>query len=137
MRIKGTVGLLAVIVLVFVVAGCGRSESSSASATDTALEPILVVLDVTPSVAKVGEPVTFTAKVTHHGENVDDAKEVMFEFWNTADDNAKHNQVKVKSAGDGTYVLEHTFKEPGTYQVISHVTARDQHSMPSKPFTVE
>lgn len=138
MRIKGKTGLLVAIVLaIIVVAGCSRSESSSASAEEAALQPIQVELDVTPAAAKAGEPVTFTAKVTHNGENVDDAKEVMFEFWNTDDDNAKHNQVQVKSAGNGTYVLEHTFKEPGTYEVISHVTARDQHSMPSKQFTVE
>lgn len=137
MRIKGKAGLVAAIVLVLVViTGCSRDESTAAEA-DTPLEPIQVELEVTPSAVKTGDPVTFTATVTHHGENVDDAKEVMFEFWNTGDDKAKHNQVKVKSAGNGTYVLEHSFKEPGTYEVISHVTARDQHSMPSKQFTVE
>lgn len=136
MRNKGKAGLLAVVLVLFVVAGCGRGASTAAR-TDTPLEPIQVELEVTPSAVQAGEPVTFTAKVTHRGENVDDAKEVMFEFWNTADDEAKHNQVKVKSAGNGTYVLEHSFKVPGTYEVISHVTARDQHSMPSKQFTVE
>ncbi|WP_178019401.1 FixH family protein [uncultured Paenibacillus sp.] len=137
MRIKGKTWFIAAIVLVLaVMTGCSRGESTAAGA-DTTLEPIQVELEVTPSVVKTGDSVTFTATVTHHGENVDDAKEVMFEFWNTADDKAKHNQVKVKSAGNGTYVLEHSFKEPGTYEVISHVTARDQHSMPSKQFTVE
>lgn len=137
MRIKGKAGLIAAIVLVMVVmSGCTRGETKAAEA-NAALEPIQVELEVMPSVVKAGDPVTFTATVTHRGENVDDAKEVMFEFWNTADDKAKHDQVKVKGAGNGTYVLEHSFKEPGTYEVISHVTARDQHSMPSKQFTVE
>ncbi|MDU4698520.1 MULTISPECIES: FixH family protein [Paenibacillus] len=137
MRMNGKTGLIAVIMLTLVViAGCSKGGSTAAEA-DAMLEPIQVELEVTPSAAKTGEPVTFTATVTHHGERVDDAKEVMFEFWNTADDNAKHNQVKVKGAGNGTYVLEHTFQEPGAYEVISHVTARDQHSMPSKQFMVE
>ncbi|MGG3456108.1 FixH family protein [Paenibacillus rhizolycopersici] len=137
MRIQKVTGLLTTLALVLVViAGCSSKESTSAQA-DTTLEPIQVELEVVPSIVKIGDTVKFTAKVTHHGENVDDAKEVMFEFWNTADDNAKHSQVKVKSAGNGKYVLEHSFKEPGTYEVISHVTARDQHSMPSKQFTVE
>ncbi|WP_068785603.1 FixH family protein [Paenibacillus phocaensis] len=137
MKVSRKSGLLAAIMLALVVvAGCGRGESTEAQA-DAALEPIQVELEVTPSALKAGETVKFTAKVTHRGENVDDAKEVMFEFWNTSVDNAKHSQVKVKGAGEGTYVLEHTLKEPGTYEVISHVTARDQHSMPSKQFTVE
>ncbi|WP_339816398.1 FixH family protein [Paenibacillus sp. FSL R7-0216] len=137
MRIQKVTGLLTTLALVLVViAGCSSKESTSAQ-VDTTLEPIQVELEVAPSIVKIGDTVKFTAKVTHHGENVDDAKEVMFEFWNTADDNAKHSQVKVKSAGNGTYVLEHSFKESGTYEVISHVTARDQHSMPSKQFTVE
>ncbi|MBW4841017.1 MAG: FixH family protein [Paenibacillaceae bacterium] len=137
MRNQRITGLFATLMFILVViAGCGSNKSTSAQ-TDTMLVPIQVELEVAPSPIKTGDSVKFTAKVTHQGENVDDAKEVMFEFWNTADDNAKHNQVQVKSAGNGTYVLEHTFEEPGTYEVISHVTARDQHSMPSKQFTVE
>lgn len=137
MSTKGKACLIAVILLVLIViAGCSKGGSKAAEA-DAMLEPIHVQLEVTPAAPINGEPVTFTATVTHQGKMVDDAKEVMFEFWNTADDNAKHHQVKVKSAGNGTYVLEHTFQEPGTYEVISHVTARDQHSMPSKQFTVE
>ncbi|MGG6311045.1 FixH family protein [Paenibacillus macerans] len=133
---KGKDWLVAVFVLaIAALGGCGRSETTATH--DVPLEPIKVVLEVMPTTVPSGSPVTFTAKVTHQGENVDDAQEVMFEFWNIADETAEHSKVKVKSAGDGTYVLEHKFDEPGTYEVISHVTARDQHSMPSKPFTVE
>ncbi|RRJ65931.1 hypothetical protein EHV15_25660 [Paenibacillus oralis] len=132
----GKVGWIAVLVLIVaVLGGCGRSETTAADSGP--LEPIRVNLEVTPDTVESGGTVTFTAKVGHRGENVDDAQEVMFEFWNTDDENAEHSKVTVKSAGDGTYVLKHKFEDPGTYKVISHVTARDQHSMPSKQFTVQ
>lgn len=134
---KGKGWLIAALVLVLtVLGGCSPNETTAAQ-DEASLEPIKVELEVTPATVQSGSKVTFTAKVTHRGENVDDAQEVIFEFWNTTDENAKHRQVTVKGAGNGTYVLEHQFEEPGTYEVISHVTARDQHSMPSKQFTVE
>ncbi|MNN89583.1 hypothetical protein D3C81_2074190 [compost metagenome] len=79
----------------------------------------------------------FEAKVTHQGNNVDDAKEVMFEYWKDGDAEDKHQKVTVDSSGDGMYELEQAFDEAGTYHVISHVTAKDQHSMPSTEFTVK
>lgn len=133
---QGKVGWITVLVLMIaVLGGCGRSETTAAD--NGPLEPIQVNLEVTPDTVESGGTVTFTAKVEYRGENVDDASEVKFEFWNTEDENAEHSKVTVKSAGDGTYVLKHQFDEPGTYKVISHVTARDQHSMPSKQFTVQ
>lgn len=133
---KGKAVRIAVMVLLItVLGGCGRSET--AAVDNGPLEPIRVDLEVTPDTVESGGTVTFTAKVGHRGENVDDAQEVTFEFWNTDDENAEHSKVTVKSAGDGAYVLERKFAEPGTYKVISHVTARDQHSMPSKQFTVQ
>ncbi|MFD1175665.1 FixH family protein [Paenibacillus puldeungensis] len=121
--------------LIILLSGCGRAETTAIE--DMQLEPIQVELQVTPDGAKTEDKVTFTAKVTQSGEDVNDAAEVMFEFWKTGDDEAEHSKVTVKGTGKGTYVLEHTFNEPGTYKVISHVTARDQHSMPSKQFTVK
>lgn len=127
--------ILTLLLLIILLSGCGRSTETTAI-EDMQLEPIQVELLVTPDGAKAGDKVTFSAKVTQHGEDVNDAAEVMFEFWKTGDDKAEHSKVTVKGTGKGTYVLEHKFNEPGTYKVISHVTARDQHSMPSKQFTV-
>ncbi|MNJ56045.1 hypothetical protein D3C77_515740 [compost metagenome] len=61
----------------------------------------------------------------------------MFEYWKDGDAEDKHGKVTVKGVGEGKYVLEKTLDEPGKYHVISHVTAKDQHSMPSADFTVK
>lgn len=130
-----------VILLVLVVSGCGKSNNASGhsahNGADNVPQPIEVHLQVSPTEAKAGETVKFEAKVTHQGGNVDDAKEVMFEFWKDGDAEDKHQKMTVDSSGDGIYVLEQAFEEAGTYHVISHVTAKDQHSMPSTEFTVK
>ncbi len=102
-----------------------------------ALEPIQVQLQVNPTEIQAGEKIRFEALVTHQGKPVDDAKEVMFEIWKDGDSEDDHSKITVKGAGEGKYVLEKSFKAPGSYHVISHVTARDQHSMPSAEFVVK
>lgn len=101
------------------------------------MQAIEVHLQVNPTEVLRGEKVKFEAKVTYNDEDVNDAKEVMFEFWRDGDDEDQHAKVTVESAGNGMYVLEQAFQEAGTYHVISHVTAKDQHSMPSADFTVK
>lgn len=119
------------------ISGCtGNDNSMDAHGTHSVVQPILVELNVQPMEAKVGEKVTFTAKVTHQGKDVDDAKEVMFEYWRHGDAEENHAKDIVKSTGKGTYILEAVFQEAGEYEVISHVTAMDQHSMPSVKFKV-
>ncbi|WP_059052963.1 FixH family protein [Paenibacillus senegalimassiliensis] len=127
--------LAAFILTLTLLGGCARTESTAME--NFSLAPIKVQLEVTPDPVQIGETVTFTATVTHQEQIVDDADEVTFEFWREDDTEGEHGQVTVTSAGNGTYVLEQSFDEPGTYKVISHVTARDQHSMPSKSFTVQ
>ncbi|MNE77228.1 hypothetical protein D3C80_1735270 [compost metagenome] len=85
--------------------------------------------------AKVDEKVSFEAKVTQDGSNVDNAQEVTFEIWKDGSD--KHSKITVASAGDGKYVMLKSFSEAGSYHVISHVTADSQHSMPSAVFNVK
>lgn len=127
--------LAAFILILTLLGGCARTESTAME--NFSLVPIKVQIEVTPDSVQIGEKVTFTATVTHQEQSVDDADEVTFEFWREDDTEGKHSQVTVTSAGDGTYVLEQSFDQPGTYKVISHVTARDQHSMPSKSFIVQ
>lgn len=136
---KGVWIITLTLLFAVLLSGCGKSKGTDhhAAADADALEPIKVELQISPAEVAAGEPVKFEAKVTHQGENVDDAKEVMFEYWKDGSAEDEHSKEAVAGSGEGMYVLEKTFEEPGTYHVISHVTARDQHSMPSKEFTVK
>lgn len=129
------------IMLIFICSACSSKNTAENVMHDSEdynnMQAIEVQLQVNPTEVSRGENVKFEAKVTHDGKNVDDAKEVMFEFWKDGDDEEQHSKVTVESAGNGLYILEQAFQEAGTYHVISHVTAKDQHSMPSTDFTVK
>lgn len=131
--------ILSLAITLILVVGCSKKDAQNHSMHEEVndLQPILVELLVSPSDISKGDPVTFEAKVTYNGKNVDDAKEVMFEYWKEGDDDAKHKKVTVTSEGQGLYKLGETFLESGTYHVISHVTALDQHSMPMTEFKVK
>ncbi|MBG9590700.1 FixH family protein [Cytobacillus firmus] len=93
-----------------------------------------VKLSINPEKAKVNEPVVFEAKVTYGEEEVTDADEVKFEIWRA---NAEeHEKILVEHAENGTYRLEKSFEEEGTYYIYSHVTARRMHNMPKKEFVI-
>ncbi|WP_414043760.1 FixH family protein [Macrococcus sp. EM39E] len=104
-------------------------EGHATSSESKTVTPLTVELDV-PAKAKVGEKVIITATVKHGEEFVNEADEVMFEI--IKDKNMKKSvKEKVKEAKEGKYTLEYTFKQKGNYNVISHVTAHNQHTMPN------
>jgi hypothetical protein len=92
-----------------------------------------VNLSVKPNPGAVNTPILFEAKVTQGKEKINDA-EVTFEIWRSKD--PKHEKIALKHAENGVYRLEKTFKQEGTYYIISHVTARDMHNMPMKEFII-
>lgn len=130
----GLIGLITGLTL----AGCSKDEHEgmNMSAAGSSMQPIKVELSWSPEEVAAGSKVSFKAVVTQEGEPVDDAKEVMFEITDTSD-KSKKIEIEGKSDGDGAYVGENTFEEAGKFTVISHVTARTQHSMPSKELVVQ
>lgn len=129
--------LPALCVLTLFLGGCGNTQDQHANHASVGVtEAILVELTVIPSEVKVGENIRFEAKVTYQDQPVDDAKEVMFELGRTDGSTDEHVMETVSSSGDGLYVWETSLDEAGEYEVTSHVTAMDQHSMPSEIFVV-
>ncbi|EJW15682.1 FixH family protein [Paenibacillus alvei] len=130
--------------------GCGNSSGSSSSSAgheghaghgSGAMQegnhemPAMIKVELqVPKEVKSNEAATISARVTQDDKAVDDADKVEFELWM---DGEEHEMIEGKPVKDGTYQFEKTFKKAGTYTVISHVTARDMHSMPKKQFTVK
>lgn len=132
---------LVCLIMGMTLAGCsgnneGMGHNMHDLAADSSMVPIKVELSWSPEEVSAGDKVIFTAVVTQDGEPVDDAREVMFEITDSADGSSKA-QIEGSLKGDGAYVGENTFEQPGTFTVTSHVTARTQHSMPSKELTIE
>lgn len=135
---KKWMGLLAIMSVSTIVSCSGNGNESNHMHAGTAqsMEPIQVELSWSPEQISIHERIIFEAQVTQGGEPVDDAKAVLFEIVNAEDEDDKQ-ELEGKPSGKGTYTAEGSFEQAGSYEVISHVTARTQHSMPTKTLTVQ
>lgn len=120
------------------LAACGNTNDDGSNAekiAEESLKPLKVKFITESDAFDPKEEGIIKVKVTKGDENVADAEEVQFEIWKKGHQ-AESKKFDVENKGDGIYALKHTFKEKGTYEVISHVTARSTHTMPTKEFTV-
>lgn len=134
---KKPVTILTTLLFIF-LAGCGSTDdggSDSEKAAEQSLKPLKVEFITESNAFQPEKEGTIKVKVTKGGENVSDADEVQFEIWKKGHQD-KSKKYDGENKGDGVYVLKHTFKEKGIYSVISHVTARSTHTMPTKEFNV-
>ena len=98
----------------------------------------LATLDVEfnlPETADPGETVVLEAVVTYGDEIVEDADEVLFEYWLKGHE-ADSVKIEGTHVGDGVYTAEVTFDEEGVYEAYAHTTARGLHTMPLKSIAV-
>ena len=112
-------------VLIFV--GCSNQTTDHQEIP----ELIEVAVETSPSTLTVKEVIRIEAKVTQGEEVVKDADEMKFEIWKDGQTDDQHEKISGKLDKEkGVYYIEKAFDEPGHYNVISHVTARDMHNMP-------
>lgn len=128
----------AVLSSVLVLGACGNDENKDDMEGHEHHEHDEVAgLDVeltTPETATAGEEVEFVAHVTSNDEDVNDADEVLFEVLK---DDESLDKIEGEFTENGLYKLNYTFKEAGTYEVISHVDANGLHTMPKNEVVVE
>ncbi len=112
------------------LAGCGEEEQPPQLA-----EPIEVALNISPDTPAPQETVTFSIAVKQSGAPVPDASDVKIELWKEGQES--HETIPAVHQSDGVYTVQKTLAEPGTYNAMYHVTARDFHSMNKQTFTVK
>ncbi|MFS1512831.1 FixH family protein [Chengkuizengella sp. SCS-71B] len=126
------------IILTIVLTGCsnGSSENethinmnSMDNTMEESLSPLEVEIKTDSENVEVGSEVTFEAVVSQNNESVEDASEVKFEIRMKGKEDSE--MVQGQHQGDGVYSIQKTFNQEGIYTIISHVTARDMHNMPS------
>lgn len=115
------------------LSACGANEEPKSKTADEVPEIIEVELTV-PETATVGKEVSITAAVTQGEDIVDDANEVKFEVLNLT--SGEKEMIEASLNEDKHYVIMYTFKTSGKYDITSHVTARDMHTMPTKQVNV-
>ncbi|WP_075620297.1 FixH family protein [Paenisporosarcina indica] len=120
------------ILVALILSACGENEVPKST---TAEVPEIIEVELTvPETATVGKEVPFTAVVTQGDELVDDANEVKFEVLNIT--SGEKELVEASLNKDKHYTIMYTFETNGKYDITSHVTARDMHTMPTKQVTV-
>jgi len=112
---------------------CGTNEEPKPTTADEVPEIVEVDLLV-PETATAGEVVVLTATVTQGEEIVEDANEVKFEIMNLT--SGEKEEIEASLNEEKQYAITYTFETNGTYDITSHVTARDMHTMPTKQVTV-
>ncbi|WP_409298573.1 FixH family protein [Peribacillus sp. SCS-26] len=117
--------------MLVLLAACsdGKGEKQESKTPDP-LEVTIVVQDT----AKVNEKVTLKAEVSQGGKKVVDAEEVKFEIRKPGSEDS--DMIAANNLGEGVYTASAAFDKKGEYTVISHVTARNLHSMPSRKVKV-
>ncbi|MET0785929.1 MAG: FixH family protein [Paenisporosarcina sp.] len=115
------------------LSACATKEEPRSNTGDEVPEIVEVDLSV-PETAKVGEEVVFTAAVTQGGEIVEDADEVKFEVKNIK--TGEKEMLEAHLNEEKQYEGKYKFTTKGTYDVTSHVTARDMHTMPTKQILI-
>jgi hypothetical protein len=125
--------VLCTCIIVFFTSACNESKNNG-NAESIEIPPILKVdLQVDNDHPNIGDSVTISAKVTQGDEAVEDASDVSFEVWEQGSD---HEMIVGVHKGNGVYAINKKFDKEGLYSIVSHVTARDQHSMPKIELTV-
>src|SRR6476660_2479102 len=115
----------------FLLSACNTNEPDLESIIPDIIEVQIDLPESSPPNEKLKIPVN----VTQGDEPVDDARDVVIEIWKDQDrENVFLEEAKHRS--DGLYQIDYTFEEDGIYLVQAHVTARDMHSMPTKPIFI-
>lgn len=126
---KWLVGIVMMLVVASLFA-CGGKEDDDLGG----LVPLEVEFTV-PETAAAGDTVELHAFVTYGDENVTDAT-VKFEVWEVNDED-NSDMLEAENNGDGSYTIDYTFEEAGTYEMYAHTDAHDLHTMPKKQVIVE
>ena len=123
------------LVLSFILSACGAEEDhNSHSMSDDEVPEMLMVELTVPEKVVTGEEVEFIAKVTQGEEIVEDANEVKFEVLNKS--TGEKEMIDGSLNKDKNYSTSYSFEEAGMYDITSHVTARNMHTMPTKTIEV-
>jgi uncharacterized lipoprotein NlpE involved in copper resistance len=114
-----------------ILAGCSNNKDVKDQIVE---KPVEVKILLPKDEININKEVTIRAEVTQDKKAVSDAEDIQFEIGKIGEDSLA--MLVSKNGVDGIYSAKYTFNQPGNYYVVAHVSARDQHTMPKKEFTV-
>ncbi|MBD1380242.1 FixH family protein [Metabacillus arenae] len=123
------IGMFFLMSILSMTAACGQTLENKNGESE---QKELHILDVElsgPKKLDINQEGEFIAQVSLGEEKVNDADEVEFEIWLDGNKD-KSEMVRAEELGEGKYAVSKKFDKEGTYTIQSHVTARDQHTMP-------
>src|SRR5699024_4272704 len=117
----------------------GLFTACSSNNNENNLEDELPELNVdfdVPETADPKENVHLEALVTYDGEPVEEADEVLFEIWESGNEDDSE-KIEADNEGEGVYTLDYQFDEDGVYEMYAHTTAEGLHTMPKNKLLSE
>lgn len=121
--------MIILLLILFILSGCTGNESNEEHVEGLNPQMIEVHLSAEPEQMMPQERVEVLAKVTLDGKDVNNADEVVFEFWKDGHSD-QSEKIDGDFIGEGVYSTTKTFADKGVYYVVSHVTLREMHNMP-------
>ncbi|MCM3655111.1 FixH family protein [Metabacillus litoralis] len=120
-----------IILISFLLIGCSDSGTKQQKVEQP--KTLDVSIESNPKKVLLNETVTFTAVVKYGNVAISKDAEVQFEI---IENGVSIGMVSPKHLGEGKYVLDTKFFEPGEKQVIAHVDYKALHEMPVLAFQV-
>ena len=123
--------LISMLIATLLLSACTANSSQTNNETPQIVNAEIMI----PGKITIDKESVLGVKLTQGSENVDDAHDVQFEVWKAGSKEVSE-LIEAQHEKNGIYNVKKTFKEDGIYYVQTHVTARDLHVMPKKPFIV-
>ncbi|MFD1039380.1 FixH family protein [Virgibacillus byunsanensis] len=131
---RKSIWMLMFVLIIAVLAGCSNGTEKEKEQESEEVKSLGVEFKA-PEKADVDETVELKAIVTYGDENVKDADEVKFEYWEKGNEEDS-TMIETKNNQDGTYIAEVSFDHDGVYEMFAHTTAKDLHTMPKRSITI-
>ena len=128
-----SIGITLVLSVLLSACGAEKDDNNHSMSDDNVPEMLMVELTI-PEKAVTGEEVEFIAKLTQGEEIVENANEVKFEVLNKS--TGEKEMIVGTLNKDKKYSTSYRFEQAGVYDITSHVTARNMHTMPTKTIEV-
>ncbi|UGB32172.1 MULTISPECIES: FixH family protein [Bacillaceae] len=121
--------------LFFFVSAC-QSPSSHHEHMKGQEEFLDVSVKLNPKEIEAGVSFSIQLHITQMDNDINHADDVRIDVWKDGEESEKETY-EATYDGKGMYVVDLMLEESGSYKVMYHVTAKEQHVMNEVPLTVQ
>lgn len=122
--------------LFFFVSACQNPSSLQEHGLQGKEEFIDVSVQLNPEEIKAGVSFSLQLHITQLENDINHADDVRIDVWKEGEE-SKKTTYEATFDGKGMYIVDILLEESGSYKMMYHVSAKEQHVMNEVPFTVQ